>query len=141
MKSRRIEAVIASVFILLFVYTATSKWIRMDSFVVTLRQSPLIAKMAAVTGWLIITAELVIAGLLCLPSTRRVGLYGSLGIMTVFTGYIGYMLLTTSHLPCSCGGVISYMGWRMHLLFNIGLIVLAVSGLWLDRSTGSKLKT
>jgi hypothetical protein len=32
-------------------------------------------------------------------------------------------------LPCSCGGAISRMGWREHIVFNVvfvGLTVLAI---------------
>jgi hypothetical protein len=61
------------------------------------------------------------------------GLLASFGLMTVFTIYIAYMLLTSSHLPCSCGGVISKLSWKEHLWLNVLLSVLAAFSLCLQQ--------
>jgi hypothetical protein len=53
--------------------------------------------------------------------------------MAAFTGYIGFMLLSNIELPCSCGGVISSLSWKNHLVFNILFLLLASVGYYLSR--------
>lgn len=131
---------ICGLFILLFIYTAITKLVDFNSFKATLQQSPLIAAQGVVVAWLLPTAELTIAVLLFLPATKKVGLYGSLVIMILFTAYIGYMILFAIKLPCSCGGVISRLSWRQHLVFNIVWIVLAIIALQLFTKQGVSRK-
>ena len=129
MKREMIKDIICALFVFLFVYTAITKFAEYDSFNVTLQQSPLVAGQSAVIAWLLPTIELTIAGLLLIPATKKTGLAASLVIMVVFTGYICYMILFTPKLPCSCGGVIKYMSWKVHLVFNLVWILLALTGL------------
>lgn len=129
MKCKIVVEIISSLFILLFVYTAVSKWLDYYSFQNVLKQSSLIGSFAAVAAWLLPLLELGIAGLLFFDPTRKAGFHAAGGILIVFTGYIGYMLLFSNHLPCSCGGVLKYLSWRAHLFFNMGWILLAVIGL------------
>ena len=131
--------IVASLFVLLFVYTAVSKWLDFDSFKAVITQSPLIGSLPVV-AWLLPVIELLVAAILLYPCTRRTGLYAALILMIVFTGYISYMLLFSSHLPCSCGGVIKYLSWRTHLLFNTIWIVMAVIAIKLDVSKGVSRK-
>ncbi len=121
--------VVSSLFVLLFVYTAISKWLDVDSFKAVIAQSPLIGSFSIILSWLLPALELWIAGLLLCKFTRRIGLYAALILMLVFTSYIIYLLLFSSHLPCSCGGVLKYLSWRTHLLFNLGWILLAVAAI------------
>lgn len=129
MKYKRVVEILSSLFILLFVYTAVSKWLDYRSFQNVLSQSPLIGSFAPVVAWLLPLLELSIAGLLFFESTRKAGFYATGSLMILFTGYIGYMLLFSNQLPCSCGGVLKYLSWRAHLGFNIGWILLAAIGL------------
>ena len=131
MRYKNLPEILSSLFILLFVYTAVSKWIDYASFQNTLQHSPLIGSFAVVVAWLLPLIELGIAALLFFDPTRKVGFYATGSLLIVFTVYIGYMLLTATHLPCSCGGVLKYLSWRAHLLFNVGWILLALAGLWL----------
>lgn len=125
--------VISSLFILLFVYTAFSKWLDLTSFEIALSQSPLISPFSLVIAWVLPALETGVAILLFFPATRLAGLGVSLMMMLVFSGYILYMLLYSVHLPCSCGGVIKELSWRTHLFFNLFWIVIAVAGLILQR--------
>jgi hypothetical protein len=68
-----------------------------------------------------------------MPRTRKLGLYISLGLMMAFTGYISYMMIFIPDLPCSCGGVISKMTWGQHLIFNVFFMLLALTGILLNR--------
>ena len=139
MKYKSVVEIISSLFILLFVYTAVSKWLDYRSFQNTLKQSPLIGSFAAVIVWLLPLTELTIAGLLFYWPTRKLGLYAAGSLMILFSGYIGYMLLFASHLPCSCGGVLKYLSWRSHLFFNLGFILLAIIGLRLIREKQNRI--
>lgn len=128
----RITEIIAALFILLFVYTATSKLFSHQAFVVTLNRSPLIAFAGNFLSWAIPAIEILIATLLFVPRFRRTGLIASFILMTMFTIYIAYMLATSSHLPCSCGGVISKLSWPQHLWLNVLLVTLAATALFLN---------
>jgi hypothetical protein len=116
---------IAALFILLFVYTASSKLMQLQHFMDVLKNSPLVGDYAGSISVVLPLIELVTAILLFLPRTRKEGLLLSLLLMILFTVYISYMLLFNAHLPCSCGGVISRLSWKEHLLFNVVLTVIA----------------
>lgn len=118
-------------FILLFVYTAASKFIDYENFRAVIGQSPLITRFAPVLAVVVPIAEIVIALLLVIPRYRRAGLYASFAIMTLFTVYIIVLLTLSEKIPCSCGGVISQMSWTQHLYFNIVFMLLALLGMWL----------
>lgn len=131
---KKISDIIANLLILLFVYTATSKLFAFSSFVSVLEQSPLIGKRAFTVAVVLPAAELLVALLLSFPYTRQWGFKASLLLLVVFTVYIGYMVLFIRHLTCSCGGVLQYMSWKEHFLFNTFFIGLALWGLFLERS-------
>ncbi|MBN9384405.1 MAG: hypothetical protein J0H74_26870 [Chitinophagaceae bacterium] len=115
--------------VFLFVYTATSKLFRLNVFEAQLTRFPWIEHIAPVIAWAVPVAELVAAGLLLTRRTRRTGLFVSLVLMTAFTLFIAFMLGTEKHLPCSCGGVISWMNWKQHLVFNIFFTIVPIMGL------------
>lgn len=77
-------------------------------------------------------AELSVAVLLVCPRTYLYGLYLSLGLLTLFCGYIGFLYLTQPKLPCACGGPISGLKWWQHLLFNLSFIAIAVWSVYLS---------
>ena len=124
--------IISAVFILLFVYTATSKLLSHHAFVINLEKSPLIGLASGLLSWAVPIIEIVISVLLFVPRFRKTGLVSSFGLMTVFTVYIAYMLTTSSHLPCSCGGVISKLTWQQHLWLNVFLTLLAATAMYLN---------
>jgi putative oxidoreductase len=129
MKKQSLPQLICALFILVFIYTGISKLLSMEAFVKVLRQSVLLSRFAVVVGWLLPVSELFVAGLLVFPAMRRIGLWLSLLLMVLFTAYIGWMLLYEPRLPCSCGGIIKYMSWKQHLVFNTALIALAITGI------------
>lgn len=138
MKRGTIIEIIAALFILLFVYTASSKLLEMHKFQYTIAKSPLIGDFANLISWAVPITEISIAIILLIPKTRLVGLYASTALMAIFTLYIGYMIAFTPKLPCSCGGVIKYMSWNQHLLFNIFFTLLGVWGIMLLRKNNKQ---
>lgn len=121
--------IIKLLFILLFGYTATSKLIHLGQFEEQLGRFPLIHSHASFIAWAVPTVELVVAGLYMIHRFFLMVLYGSLSLMIVFTGYILTVLLFGENIPCSCGGIVSSMGWKTHILFNSLWIALAVLGI------------
>ncbi len=121
---------ISALLILLFVYTATSKLLAHNSFVFTLSQSPLLEQYSIPLSWLIPFTEILISCFLFIPRLRKTGLLFSVLLMTAFTIYVGYMIVFTPRLPCSCGGVIKSLTWKGHLMLNISFVVMAFFG-WL----------
>ena len=119
---------ISGFFILLFVYTALSKFNNLDRFAATLAQSPLLGAASGFFAPAIPVIELLVATLLFVPSRRYWGLVSAASLMALFTGYIGYMLLFSPRLPCSCGGIINGLSWKGHLLYNTGATALALMG-------------
>lgn len=132
-KNLFIAELASALLILLFGYTAISKGMHIRAFRHALAESPVAHNGAGIIAWLIVSAEVLIVLLLFFPSTRRAGLMASFGLLSLFTGYLIYMVLTSEKLPCGCGGVISQMSWRQHIVFNIFFIGVNGIGIWTRR--------
>lgn len=120
-------------FVILFMYTAASKFLTIKSFASTLAKSPLIGSYSLIVAWAVPIVEILISLLLIIPQIKKWGLYAALSLMSVFTLYLMYMVFSGSELPCHCGGVISQMTWQQHIWFNLGFIALAITGLAMNR--------
>ena len=120
--------VVVGLLVLLFAYTATSKFLDYDRFVFQMRLAPLsIMKSAApILGWLMPAIEMLISIGLLINRLRLKALYAAVILLLVFECYITRMLLTGQHLPCTCGGIISSMSWKQHLLFNAVFILAGI---------------
>ena len=116
-------------FMLLFVYASISKILDFNNFQVQLSQSPIVSAYADIISYIVLTAELVISGLLIFQTTRLLGLYLSMGMMVSFTVYIYIILNYSEFIPCSCGGILEKLGWTEHLIFNIVCILLALTSI------------
>jgi len=102
---------------------------------------PWIRHFAVWVAWGVPLTELAIAGLLLSSRRRLAGFYASFGLLIIFTAYLSLMLGTTTHLPCSCGGVIATLTWGQHIVFNscfiiaAGLAILAERGFFHHHKT------
>ncbi|MCE7056817.1 hypothetical protein LZF95_19205 [Algoriphagus sp. AGSA1] len=86
--------------------------------------------MAEVLLYVLPVVEMVVAVLLLAPGWRRVGLLLSVVLLSLFTGYVALVWLGfAERVPCSCGGVLSGLGWGEHLVFNLVFLGTAVWGL------------
>lgn len=124
---------VSALFILLFLYTALTKSLNINKTVEVLRRLTATTHLANEIAWGVVIAEYIIAFLLFLPKTRKIGLYASVFLMASFTIYILFMIAFVPHLPCSCGGIISSLGWNSHLALNLFLIALGSFGIYLVR--------
>jgi len=132
MKKINFLDIILVLFAVLFVYAAVSKLITYDEFKAQIGKSPLIMNHGWWISWLIPGVEISIGIMLFIPRFQVLALYGSFTLMFVFTIYIGFMLAFTPNLPCSCGGILSSMGWKEHLVFNLIFTLLAIVGIILS---------
>lgn len=137
MKATVLILALRCIFIALFAYAALDKLWGYRAFANSLKEIPIIGGYATLFVWIIPFFELSIVILLLLPNTTKLAFYISFLTMAFFTAYIASMIAFTEHLPCSCGGIISRMSWKQHLLFNIFFTALAISGLYIIRQKGA----
>ena len=126
-----IADIISGVLLILFLYTSISKLAGYATFTIVLSSSPLLKPLAGIIAWLLPVTEIAIALLLFFPVTRPKGLQASFILISVFTLYLVYMVLFTPHLPCNCGGVLQFLTWPQHILFNVFFILLSGVGILL----------
>jgi hypothetical protein len=124
-----IPKIIGILFIILFVYAATSKLLAIEQFKIQLGKSPFISIYASWMVWTIPVIELLIVGLFIFQKHLLVAFYSSFTLMTLFTIYIFLVLNFSDSIPCACGGIISTLGWRAHFVFNMGFMLLALIGI------------
>ncbi|AZI24150.1 hypothetical protein EA772_01860 [Pedobacter sp. G11] len=117
----------------LFAYTAYEKIMDHKRFMNGIAKVEIIGGLAFLISWTVPIVELVIAAMLLVPQTLRIGLWCFLGMMTIFSVYILIALIWASKLPCHCGGVIETLSWPEHLWFNIAFILLSLVAIRLDR--------
>jgi len=134
--------IVSFLLLILFVYTATSKFLDYDKFVFQMKLAPLpLMKLTApILGWLIPTIEVLLAITLAIgiieSGYQLTGIYASLILLFLFEIYISGMLFSGMKLPCTCGGIISKMSWKQHLSFNALFIILSLTAI----ATSKKLK-
>jgi len=129
MKKKVITEVIASLLVILFIYTGLMKLTDYNVFKLQLSKSPFITAYAGILSWSLPVIELTVASLLVYSKTRLKGFYASFFLMIMFTAYVYAMLNHSDYLPCSCGGVISSMSWQQHLVFNSIFVLLSLAGI------------
>lgn len=132
--------VIAYLFILLFLYTATDKIWKFYSFQRVMGVMPVIGELRVYVAYFIPTAEIITSVLLIVPALKKYGLISSLALMVIFTSYLIFMVFYAKDLPCNCGGVISKMSWNQHIFFNLAFIVLGSIGCLFVRDLDHNLK-
>jgi hypothetical protein len=137
MQTQKLTVEITSfLFILLWVYAGVSKLIDYEQFKVQLGKSPLVTEFATSVAVGLPITELVIATLLVPIRTRIFGLYCSLFLMMAFTVYLIAILNFSYYIPCSCGGILSGLGWKEHVVFNLFFVALAIVAILFIRPEG-----
>ena len=139
MKKNTIVELISSLLMFLFLYTALSKLLEFNKFKYQIGQSPFITNISWLVIWSIPLAEIITSIFLIFKRTRLAGLYLSFFLLLLFTGYVFIMLRYSSYLPCSCGGVLSIMSWKQHLIFNLVFTGLSLAGIIVQNSTSKKV--
>lgn len=127
--SHRIIETISLLFVVLFIYAATSKLWDFGQFKVQLGQSPILTAYVDGVAWLVPGVEYLLALLLLFNGSRLAAFYGSFALMVMFTTYIIIILNFSDYVPCSCGGVLEDLGWTEHIVFNLFFVALAIIGI------------
>ena len=134
-RAQQAVLIIATLLIILFFYTASSKLLDMEEFKRQLANQTLPKWSVSTLLWIIPISEILVSVLLITESTRRIGLYLSAFLMLIFTAYMGLVLLNVfDRVPCSCGGVIKYMHFSTHFLFNLFFLALSLIGLYISKN-------
>jgi hypothetical protein len=126
-----IATIASSLFILLFAYAAASKLIDYQNFHFQLGRSPFISWAAGILAWSVPGIEIAVVFLLLFEKTKLLGLYASVFLMSMFSAYIFFMTHYSYFTPCSCGGILSKMGWATHFYFNLSFLVLGIAAILL----------
>lgn len=129
---------ISFIFVVLFAYTVISKGAGFSTYLNQLEQSPGLEEYGEPIAYSIIALHTVSAILLCYRPLRLWGLWIAFGIMTVFAGYVGGILLYSNNLPCTCIGLFEKMTWKDNLILNIGLMITALTGIMTMKAGRSK---
>ena len=125
---------ISALLILLFLYASMSKFMDFYTFTGEMLNQPLPHYLTRFLIWFIPITEIVLCLLLLFERTRLLGLYGSLGFMSLFTIYSIIIVLNFfGRIPCSCGGVIKRLTWRQHIILNLFFVAVSISGIILQR--------
>jgi putative oxidoreductase len=125
---------IAALLIMLFLYASLSKFLDFRTFIGEMNNQPFPNFLTPFLVWFIPLFEIAIVLALIIERTRLLGLYASFVVMTLFSIYAMTILLHFfAYVPCSCGGVISKLTWRQHLVFNLFFVTLSVTGIVLQR--------
>ena len=122
----------------LFLYTSINKLLSFQSFRHVLQQSAVTRPFATILAAGIPLVEMVTSVFLFIPRFRKAGLYSSFILLFLFTIYIGLMLAFSSNLPCSCGGVLSFLSWKQHIVFNLFFMLLTGAALFIFNKTGKR---
>lgn len=122
------EEIACFLIVVLFTYAAFSKISEYEDFQRQVGQSPLLTAFTGFVVWFIPSVEIIVSILLVMPRFRTVAFIMAFSLMVMFTTYIIAILNFTEYIPCSCGGVLSSMGWREHLIFNIVFVIISACG-------------
>jgi hypothetical protein len=133
MKKTTIIESIVVLYVILFLYTGISKLMEYSVFKQQLADSPILAPVSKPIALGLPWLEFLITVLLVIPKWRLKGLYSTLILMTLFTIYIIAILLFSTNIPCSCGGILAELSWKQHVIFNCIFIALSVLGINLQK--------
>lgn len=115
--------------VLLWVYASASKMLDFNMFRGQMHRQVLPAMVKNYLPYILPELEIGAALMLLFDRTQFIGFSISLALMVAFTIYIGGAVFRFyDEIPCSCGGVLSGMGWDAHFLFNLFFLLLTATG-------------
>ncbi|OPC67336.1 hypothetical protein DSC47_01130 [Elizabethkingia miricola] len=125
-------------FVILFCYASISKILDFRNFQSQLGQSPGMAGYEIVVAYSIIFLQIITVILLCYQPFRILGLWFTFGILSVFAGYVAFILIYSENLPCTCIGLFKKISWKENLILNIGLVIVALAGIFSAQERNQK---
>jgi putative oxidoreductase len=141
MKRNTLLDLISALLILLYVYTAVSKWMNFEQFKVQMHGQALPVWLSHLLIFTLPGTELVTAILLFFSRTRLAGGYLSAVLLLGFTGYVALAVFHFfDRVPCACGGVLRDFTWEMHLVFNLFFLLLTILAITLHNRERRKAR-
>ncbi len=141
MKKPSIILLLSIPLIILWSYTAISKVSDFPHFRTQMMKQVFSEGFAEALAYTLPLTELIVAGLLCFALTRIYGFISSAFLLLSFSIYIALILAGVfGKTPCSCGGVLSQLGWGEHLIFNLVFLALALLGVFLSFKKGGMME-
>lgn len=118
-------------FILLFTYWGVVKLQEINLVQTSLMNIPIArgSSTATIVSFVIPITEIIAAILLIFQKSRRVGYYGILALLILYTLFFSYVLFLSPVTPCSCGGITSLFSWQQQFYFSLGCMALAIYAL------------
>lgn len=126
-------------YVVMFIYAATSKLLDFENFQIQLGQSPMLTNFAGIIAYGIPAIEFLLSITLTISKLRTTALYASVGLMVSFSMYIATILKLSDFVPCSCGGILERMGWTEHLIFNLIFVALGIIAIILNSQDPKKI--
>lgn len=123
-----LRGVLLFYFVVLLSYAGISKFIEGNSLYIALINAPLyLNKPAAdLLKWWIPIIEILLAISISFKTTRRIG-YLSIALLFILLSlYAGWITWFLPNKPCSCGGLISLLSWKQHVVFNLINLILSL---------------
>jgi hypothetical protein len=139
MKKSIVIEIIAGLLVLLFSYTGFAKLLNHALFIDQLIIFPFIRYAAQFISWALPITELAVVLFLLMKKLRLYGLYASLILLITFTVYLTVMIASGVSLPCSCGGVIQYLSWKQHIVFNLFFIILSAIAIHIGKKKDAQV--
>lgn len=135
---RLIIDIVVLLLVILFLYTAVSKFVDFKGFTYDLNNQPFPNSLTPILRWLVPLTEIGIVLGLIFEKTRLLALYSSLILMSLFTIYTALVLFDVfEYVPCSCGGVIKNLTWPQHLIFNLFFVVITLLAIRVNKKNSS----
>lgn len=107
---------------LIYFYSGIDKFAHFDQFIINFGRSPFApSKYLSETGAIVVIIEIGLSLLLFIKRARKLTLFVLAGLSLTFTVYILLMITYSPSLPCSCGGIVSFLNWYEHLVLTIYL--------------------
>ncbi|MVZ65734.1 hypothetical protein GQF61_07675 [Sphingobacterium sp. DK4209] len=142
MKKEKFTAILSGTIALMLFYAASTKLFNYQQAQASMQKQIFSRSIADLLTWLIPSIEFIISMLLIYTRTRIVGLWASISLLAVFTGYL---LLAMSRIfgyrPCSCGGIIQQLSYGEHLVFNLVFLFLSLIALYLKKKQTQEPRT
>jgi uncharacterized membrane protein YphA (DoxX/SURF4 family) len=134
------EELVCFLIVSLLMYASISKLFDYQKFQGQISQSPLLTAFSGFIAWFIPLVEIFVSIMLVIPKFRTIGFLAAFSLMVLFTAYIVAILNFTEYIPCSCGGILSSLGWHEHLIFNgVFVAVSAYGSIIHERNESNKI--
>ncbi|MGE9310804.1 MauE/DoxX family redox-associated membrane protein [Niabella sp. CJ426] len=129
-KQQRVIIALTIFLLAMWIPVVIDKWTHFELFKSGMMNQPMPGQLNRFLVYLLPAFESLTVLLLIIGRTRMLGLWFSLVLMFLFTGYVGLALIGIwEKLPCSCGSVIKSLSWKQHFIFNLSFLILSAYGL------------